>query len=50
HFGDPEIFSKPMVVFMGPWSGGKSTIINWLLGIQDEDVALRTGKCGFTQP
>ena len=36
-----------MVVFMGPWSGGKSTIINWLLGIEDEDVALRTGSNDF---
>lgn len=28
---------------MGPWSGGKSTIINWLLDIQNEETALRTG-------
>lgn len=44
HPTDPEIFSKPLIVFMGPWSGGKSTIINWLLGIQHEDYALRTGN------
>ncbi|TRY73635.1 hypothetical protein TCAL_03348 [Tigriopus californicus] len=31
HFGDPEIFNKPLVVLMGPWSGGKSTMINYLL-------------------
>lgn len=41
---DPEIFSKPLVLFMGPWSGGKSTIINWLLGIEHDEHALRTGK------
>eukprot|EP00095_Tigriopus_kingsejongensis_P011320 maker-scaffold1444_size41037-snap-gene-0.7 protein:Tk11320 transcript:maker-scaffold1444_size41037-snap-gene-0.7-mRNA-1 annotation:"sarcalumenin isoform x2" len=34
HFGDPEIFNKPLVVLMGPWSGGKSTMINYLLGTE----------------
>ncbi|XP_012061277.1 PREDICTED: sarcalumenin [Atta cephalotes] len=48
HFGDPEIFSKPLVLFMGPWSGGKSSIINYLLDIEYKSMSLRTGglrKC-----
>lgn len=43
HFGDPEIFSKPLILFMGPWSGGKSTIINYLLENEYKETALRTG-------
>ncbi|KAH0944705.1 hypothetical protein HN011_006712 [Eciton burchellii] len=43
HFGDPEIFSKPLVLFMGPWSGGKSSIINYLLDIEYKSMSLRTG-------
>lgn len=43
HFGDAEIFSKPLVLFMGPWSGGKSSIINYLLDIEYNETALRTG-------
>ncbi|KAK9496496.1 hypothetical protein O3M35_013217 [Rhynocoris fuscipes] len=43
HFGDPEIFSKPLILFMGPWSGGKSTIINYLLENEYRHTALRTG-------
>lgn len=43
HFGDPEIFSKPMVLFMGPWSGGKSSIINYLTGNEYTPHSLRTG-------
>jgi predicted ATPase len=41
---DPEIFSKPLILFMGPWSGGKSTIINYLMNIEYTNTALRTGK------
>lgn len=44
HFGDPEIFSKPMVVFMGPWSGGKSTIVNYLTDNEYTLHSLRSGK------
>lgn len=29
---------------MGPWSGGKSTIINYLLDNEFSDTALRTGN------
>lgn len=43
HFGDPEIFSKPLVLLMGPWSGGKSTIINYLTGNEYTDFSLKTG-------
>lgn len=43
HFGDPEIFSKPLILFMGPWSGGKSTIINYLLDNEFKKTALRSG-------
>lgn len=43
HFGDSEIFSKPLVLFMGPWSGGKSTIINYLTGNEYKENALRSG-------
>uniref|UniRef100_A0A0K8VJG5 Sarcalumenin n=2 Tax=Bactrocera latifrons TaxID=174628 RepID=A0A0K8VJG5_BACLA len=43
HFSDPEIFSKPLVLFMGPWSGGKSTIINYLTGNEYTPHSLRSG-------
>jgi len=43
HFGDPEIFSKPLVVLMGPWSGGKSTIINYLTDNEYTEFSLKTG-------
>ena len=43
HFGDPEIFNKPLIVLMGPWSGGKSTMINYLLGTEYTQNAFRAG-------
>uniref|UniRef100_T1PMZ3 Dynamin n=1 Tax=Musca domestica TaxID=7370 RepID=T1PMZ3_MUSDO len=43
HFGDPEIFSKPLVLFMGPWSGGKSSIINYLTDNEYTPHSLRSG-------
>ncbi|XP_072402849.1 uncharacterized protein [Diabrotica undecimpunctata] len=43
HFGDSEIFSKPLILFMGPWSGGKSSIINYLTNNEYNDTSLRTG-------
>ncbi|XP_049280061.1 sarcalumenin isoform X3 [Anopheles funestus] len=43
HFGDPEIFSKPLVLFMGPWSGGKSTILNYLTHNEYTPNSVRTG-------
>lgn len=47
HFGDAEIFSKPLILFMGPWSGGKSSIINYLLDNEFADTTLHTGKQYF---
>lgn len=43
HFGDPEIFSKPLVLFMGPWSGGKSTILNYLSENEYTPHSIRSG-------
>lgn len=43
HFGDPEIFSKPLVLFMGPWSGGKSTILNYLTENEYTPNSVRSG-------
>ncbi|XP_015922450.2 sarcalumenin-like [Parasteatoda tepidariorum] len=41
--GDAEIFNKPMLIFLGPWNGGKTTIINYLLGTERTPNALKTG-------
>ncbi|XP_064551164.1 uncharacterized protein LOC135437213 isoform X2 [Drosophila montana] len=43
HFSDPEIFSKPLILFMGPWSGGKSSILNYLTDNEYTPNSLRTG-------
>lgn len=43
HFGDPEIFSKPLVLLMGPWSGGKSSMINYLTDNEHKELSLKTG-------
>ncbi|XP_051940808.1 sarcalumenin-like [Hippocampus zosterae] len=40
---DGEIISKPMVLFLGPWSVGKSSMINYLLGLHDTPQELYTG-------
>ncbi|XP_076335113.1 sarcalumenin-like [Tachypleus tridentatus] len=37
--GDAEIYSTPQVLFLGPWSSGKSSIINYLLGIERSPAA-----------
>merc|ERR1711892_1388782 len=42
HFGDPEMFNKPLIVMMGPWSGGKSTMMNYLLGTEYTKNAFRS--------
>uniref|UniRef100_A0A8C4R7I2 Sarcalumenin n=1 Tax=Eptatretus burgeri TaxID=7764 RepID=A0A8C4R7I2_EPTBU len=36
--------SKPMVLFLGPWSVGKSTMINYLLDLDDKHYQLYTGR------
>lgn len=41
--GDAEIFNKPLVLFLGPWSSGKSSIINYLLGTEHTKAGLKTG-------
>ena len=43
HFGDPEIFSKPLLLLMGPWSGGKSTILNYLTDNEYTENSIQTG-------
>jgi N-terminal EH-domain containing protein len=43
HYGDPEMFSKPLVLFMGPWSGGKSTILNYLTDNEYTPNSIRSG-------
>lgn len=40
---DGEITSKPMVLFLGPWSVGKSSMINYLLGLHESPYQLYTG-------
>ncbi|KAM9313995.1 sarcalumenin [Pholidichthys leucotaenia] len=40
---DGEVTSKPMVLFLGPWSVGKSTMINYLLGLHGTPQELYTG-------
>ncbi|KAK7940383.1 hypothetical protein WMY93_003709 [Mugilogobius chulae] len=40
---DGEITSKPMVLFLGPWSVGKSSMINYLLGLHESQYQLYTG-------
>ncbi|XP_017281161.1 sarcalumenin isoform X2 [Kryptolebias marmoratus] len=40
---DGEITSKPMVLFLGPWSVGKSSMINYLLGLHGTPQQLYTG-------
>ncbi|CAH1776310.1 unnamed protein product, partial [Owenia fusiformis] len=40
---DGEMHSKPLLLFLGPWSTGKSSMINYLVGIEDSDHKLYTG-------
>lgn len=40
---DAEINAKPLILFLGPWSTGKSTMINYLLEIEEPQYALYTG-------
>lgn len=39
---DAELDAKPMILFLGPWSGGKTSIINYFVGA-DKPHRLQTG-------
>ncbi|XP_071951388.1 sarcalumenin-like [Antedon mediterranea] len=41
---DSEIDADPMVLVLGPWSAGKSTLINYILELDDEIPHLATGS------
>lgn len=43
HMSDAEFFGTPMVLLVGPYSTGKSSFINYLLGIEYTKRALKTG-------
>lgn len=43
NYADGEITSKPMALFLGPWSVGKSSMINYLLGLHGTSQQLYTG-------
>ncbi|GFW58315.1 sarcalumenin [Trichonephila clavipes] len=38
-----EIFSLPIVTLLGPWSTGKSTLINYILGTENTSFSLHAG-------
>lgn len=40
---DGEIFAMPRILFVGPWSTGKSSSINYLLNLEDSTHALPAG-------
>jgi len=42
-----EINAKPVVLVIGPWSTGKSTIVNYLLDIEDSQYAVYTGVVNY---
>lgn len=43
HVSDAELFGTPLVLLVGPYSTGKSSFINYLLGIEHTKRALKTG-------
>lgn len=43
-YSEGEVTSKPMVLFLGPWSVGKSSMINYLLGLHGTPQELYTGS------
>lgn len=44
HVSDAELFGKPLVLLVGPYSTGKSSFINYLLGVEYTKRALKTGQ------
>ncbi|KAH9414090.1 hypothetical protein DERP_012569 [Dermatophagoides pteronyssinus] len=46
---DSEIFSKPMILFLGGKSTGKSSIVNYLLGIDGTPWQIPTGAASQTK-
>ncbi|XP_059155633.1 sarcalumenin-like [Physella acuta] len=38
-----EINAKPLILLVGPWSTGKTTFINYLLGVENSPHKLHTG-------
>ena len=44
HMSEAEIFSRPMVLLLGPYSTGKSTFLNFLMNIEKTKRALPTRK------
>ncbi|ESO07191.1 hypothetical protein HELRODRAFT_76627, partial [Helobdella robusta] len=40
---ESQISAKPIVLFLGSWSTGKSTMINYLLNLENSPVQLHTG-------
>ncbi|KAH9518271.1 hypothetical protein DERF_008862 [Dermatophagoides farinae] len=46
---DSEIFSKPMILFLGGKSTGKSSLVNYLLGIDGTSWQIPTGAASQTK-
>jgi polynucleotide 5'-kinase involved in rRNA processing len=44
YVADAEIYAKPIMLVIGPWSTGKSTMINYLLGVENTTHALYSGQ------
>ena len=43
-FSDAELFSKPMVTFLGGKSTGKTSLVNYLLGLDGARWQLNTSN------
>jgi len=43
YFSDAELFAKPKVLFLGAKSSGKTSLVNYLLGIDSTPMQLNTG-------
>ena len=47
HMSDAQIFGQPLVLMLGPYSTGKSSFLNYLMGVEYTRRALRTGRYLF---